>query len=323
MDNNYLLLQQALQCYGLAGASAYPLGSYNHHVYRVESADQQRYSLRICGFPEMKRRPFEDEMTWLAFVAQRNARLAPRPIANTQGELVTTLTTPAGDRLACLFAWIEGEDLRGAVTSAHLYKIGYLAATLHNIAREFPFPDASSDFRSGYRYDQSLMHEHYSWIDKRRTTIGAENVLLLQRAIDYVVAALDRIGTTPANYGMIHADMSFGNWLVHEEELYLIDFEQLGRGHFLYDLVVLWNELREHTTDFASLWQSFVAGYAEVAALPFRSEAELKPFVIATQLNFLDWFYNSMTPTVQAQQAQFVPQTYRLIEQGLAADGLL
>lgn len=322
MGNNHLLLQQALQCYGLAGASAYPLGSYNHHVYRVESADQQRYSLRICGFPEMKRHPFEDEMTWLAFVAQRNARLAPRPVANMQGELVTTLTTPAGDRLACLFAWIEGEDLRGAVTPAHLHKIGRLAATLHNIAREFPFPDASSDFRSGYRYDQSLMHEHYSWIDKRRATIGAENVILLQRAIDYVVAALDRIGATPANYGMIHADMSFGNWLVHEEELYLIDFEQLGRGHFHYDLAVLWSELREISADFVLLWQSFVAGYQKVAELPFRQEVELQPFMVALQLNFLDWFYNSMTPTTQVEKAPQVPLTYAAIRQHLQAVGI-
>ena len=322
MDNQ-VSLEQALACYGLTGATVYPLRSYNNSVYRIERADQQRFSLRICGFANMQRRSMEDEMSWLAFVAQHNPRLAPRPIANRQGELVTAIATPAGERLCALFAWVEGHELHQGVTPADLRKIGRLVAKLHAIARQFPFPDAASDFRDGYRYDQSLMHSHYSWIEEKHATIGPANVALLHQAIEYVLAQLERIGATPANYGMIHADLNFGNLLVHEEEVYLIDFEQLGRGHFLYDLVVLWTELREHTTDFASLWQSFVAGYAEVAALPFRSEAELKPFVIATQLNFLDWFYNSMTPTVQAEQAQFVPQTYQLIEQGLAADGLL
>jgi Ser/Thr protein kinase RdoA (MazF antagonist) len=108
MDDNQSLLQQVLDRYGLSTSRAFSLHSYNNQVYRIENADKQSFSLRICGFLNMKHHSMEDEMRWLDFVAQRNPRLAPRPIANQQGELVTVVATPAGDRLACLFAWIEG-----------------------------------------------------------------------------------------------------------------------------------------------------------------------------------------------------------------------
>lgn len=65
----------------------------------------------------------------------------------------------------------------------------------------FPFPDATSDFRSDYRYDQILMHQHRDLIEKRGAVIGTENVALLERAIDYVLAALDRMGASPPTTG--------------------------------------------------------------------------------------------------------------------------
>ena len=315
MADNQSLLQQVLAAYGLSNARATPLPSYNNQVYCVETNDQQRFSLRICGFPNMKPRSMVDEMVWLDFVAQRDPRLAPRPIANDREEFVTATATPTGERLSCLFAWIEGQELRGSATPVELHKIGQSAAALHNIARAFPFPDANSDFRSDYRYDQSLMVSHRDWIDKYCAAIGAEQVALLDRAIDYVVAALDRLGTTPANYGVIHADLHLGNMLVQDGAVAIMDFEQLGRGHYLYDLTVLWTELQDEPTAFTPLWQSFVAGYAEVAEVPFAAEEELNPFIVAIQLNALDWIYNADNPAVRVDYGPKLPFYYASIRQ--------
>lgn len=310
MADNQSLLQQVLARYRLTGANATPLSSYNNQVYCVETNDQQRFSLRICGFPNMKPRAMTDEMAWLDFVAQRDPQLAPRPIANDRGEFVTVTATPAGERLSCLFAWIEGRELRGAATPAALHKMGQSAAALHTIARAFPFPDATSDFRSDYRYDQSLIVSHRDWMEKHRDQIGAAQVTLLDRAIDYVVAALEQLGTTRSNYGVIHADLHLGNVLVQDGKIAIMDFEQVGRGHYLYDLTVLWTELQDEPTDFTPLWQSFVAGYAEVADLPFTHEEELNPFMVAIQLNALDWIYNAANPAVRVDYGPKLPFYY-------------
>lgn len=315
MNEQQALLNQVLARYHLSGANATPLRSYNNHVYCVESADHQRFSLRICGFPELKRRTMDDEMRWLDFVAQHNPRLAPCPIANDRGEFVTVTATPAGERLSCLFAWIEGRELRGVATPAALHKLGQSAAALHTIARAFAFPDATSDFRSDYRYDQSLMVSHRGWIEKHRDQIWAEQVALLDRAIEYVVAAMNQLGTKRANYGVIHADLHLGNVLVQDGEIAIMDFEQLGRGHYLYDLTVLWTELQDEPTDSTLLWQSFVAGYAEVAAAPFTDPAELNPFIVAIQLNALDWIYNAANPAVRLDYGPKLPFYYGSIRE--------
>lgn len=83
-------------------------------------------------------------------------------------ELVTAIDTPAGERLCALFVWVEGTVLQGALTVVELHNLGRSVATLHNIARQFTFPDATCDFRSGYCYDQALMLNHRDWIDKHR-----------------------------------------------------------------------------------------------------------------------------------------------------------
>lgn len=315
MNEQQVLLDQVLARYQLTGATTTPLPSYNNHVYCVETADHQRFSLRICGFPELKRRTMEDEIGWLDFVAQHNRQLAPRPMANDQGDFVTVTATPTGERLSCLFAWIEGHELRGKATPADLYQIGQSTAELHTIARRFPFPDAASDFRSGYRYDQALMVSHRGWIEKHRAVIGADQVVLLERAIDYVVTALDQLGTTRTNYGVIHADLHLGNMLVQDGTVAIMDFEQVGRGHYLYDLTVLWTELHNEPTAFAPLWQSFVAGYATVADLPFTKEADLNPFIVAIQLNTLDWIYNATNPAVRVEYGPRLPFYYESIRQ--------
>lgn len=315
MKDNQQLLQQVLQRYGLSDATAHPLHSYNNQVYRIEGTDNQCFSLRICGFPEMKRRNMEDEMHWLDFVAQRDPRLVPRPIANDLCEFVTVTAMPERDHLSCLFAWIEGQELRGSATPVEMRKIGRSAAALHTIAREFPFPDASSDFRNDYRYDQSLMLSHRGWIEKHRAAIGSERVTVLDRAIDSVVAAMDRLGTTRTNYGVIHADLHLGNVLVQDGEVAIMDFEQLGRGHFLYDLTVMWTELLDEPANHPLLWQSFVDGYGEVAEVPFSQPEELNPFIVAIQLNSLDWIYNAANPSVRDAYGPKLPFYFESIRQ--------
>ena len=42
----------------------------------------------------------------------------------------------------------------------------------------------------------------------------------------------------PDEWGMIHADLHVGNFLVNDQEIIPIDFSFCGYGHYLYDLSV-------------------------------------------------------------------------------------
>ncbi len=279
----------------------------------MEAADGCVYSLRITA-PEFKeRRWMEDELAFLDFAAGVGTVAAPRPVRNRDGELITAISTPEGERLACLFDWIEGEPASRHLTPDILRQCGRITAHLHEIGRAFPFPDEANGFRPGYRYDQALARSHREWIPQHRAEIGPENEALLEQAIEYAVAGMDRVGQTRQSYGVIHADLHFGNFLVHNGRVSLIDFDQLGRGHYCYDIATLRVELYDDPPTQAAHWQAFKAGYVEVTPLPFADDAELDPFIVAVGLVFLDWVYNAPNPQVRVEKAQFIPGVYASI----------
>jgi Ser/Thr protein kinase RdoA (MazF antagonist) len=186
-------------------------------------------------------------------------------------------------------------------------------ARLHQIAREFGGSFHKKDFRSGYRYDSSLVISHQDWIEAHQAEIGVENVRLLDVAVTWLIKELKCIGETSDNFGIIHADLHFGNFLVQDDQVSVIDFDQLGWGHYLYDLAVLMVELFTEVEDYAERWEDFRVGYQQIAALPFQEEREIGPFVVAVNLAFLDWVYNSPNPAVRKQLGQRLPATFESI----------
>ncbi|MBI3960312.1 MAG: phosphotransferase [Chloroflexi bacterium] len=317
--NNEGIRNAVLDAYALSGAQIHLLQSRWNHIYRVEAADGARYSLRICA-PEFKdRRWMQDELAFLDFVAEVGTICAPRPVRNRDGALITAIPAEEGERLACLFEWVEGEPSYRNLTVDMMAQIGRLTAHLHEIGRAFLFPDATNGFRADYRYDQALARSHREWIPEHRAEIGPENEALLQRAIDFVVEGMDRVGQARATYGVIHADLHFGNFLVHNGQVSLIDFDQLGRGHYCYDIAFLLTELYDEPESQPARWQAFKAGYAEVTPLPFDDDAELAPFLIAVGLAFLDWVYNAPNPQVRAEKMRYAPGVYRMLREKIGA----
>lgn len=305
-----VVLQQALSRYGLENARTRLLQRLWNETYFVEAANGNRYNLRICSPLLQDKSVLEDELYWLEYVSQRTQTLVPRPIANDQGELLTTLYTDEGNRFSCLFAWIDGEDARKSISVPVLYEIGRSVASLHQIAREFAFPHERTDFRRGYCFDRTLVASHRGWIEVHRQEIGTENYGLLHAAIDWLLEGFERIGETRENYGFIHADLHLGNFLVQDGQVSVIDFDQLGRGHYLYDIATLMVDLYEYEEQFPSLWAAFKRGYQAVANLPFHQESELDIFIVAVRLAFLDWVYNAQEPNVRMTKMPLVPAVY-------------
>jgi Ser/Thr protein kinase RdoA (MazF antagonist) len=313
--NEEQILQAVLERYKLGQVQTQLLGSLWNHVYRVEAHNSQLYSLRLCNPVIQEIHDVEDELIWLEFVANHQQVRVPRPVRNQQDSLVTTITTGKGKRLGCLFEWVEGEPARKNLTSRVMEQIGQAVGALHEIAREFGNPLQHKDFRTNYRYDSSLAASHRDWIEEYEAEIGTDKAKLLYTAVAWLIEELTRIEEAGSNFGFIHADLHFGNFLVQDGEVSVIDFDQLGRGHYLYDLAVLMVELDYELTKSTDCWEKFLGGYQQVAALPFEKESELHPFIVAVNLAFLDWVYNTPNPAVRQQMAERLPATYASIRE--------
>ena len=312
------LVQRILAQYRLSGAETSPLGSINNSVYQIQTPTGQKFSLRILPKEWNMRQSLEEELTFLDFVAQRNQVVVPRPVRNLQGELVTVLSTTEGDRLSCLFEWREGQEIKHCLTLPLLKEIGRSVAKLHQIGKEFGFPTPDNHFRRGYHYGKELATSHREWIEVHKEEIGTEHVTLLLSAVEKVVVGMERMGETLENFGFIHADLHFGNFLAQDDQICILDFDQLGRGHYGFDIAILMEELLNEPEPFTLRWESFLSGYQEVADLPFRQESELDIFLIAVHLGFLDWVYNASNPAVRTEKGQYLTGAYENIRAKLS-----
>ncbi len=304
---------QILAQYSLIQPQIVHLGTLWNSTYRVTSEDGTRYNLRVCNPRFQDRRCLHDELVFLDFVAKRQQVRVPQPVLNRHKEFVTVVSTPDGDRLSCLFTWIEGQDARSRLSHPVLSQMGQSVAFLHEAAQAYAFPSEGDGFRESYRYDEKLILSHREWIAERAGEIGSERVSLLHKAIDNVLAALTVIGKHRDTYGFIHGDLHLGNFIVQGEEVYVIDFDQLGRGHFCYDIATLMVDLLDEAADFAARWTSFRAGYQTATTLPFPDAQMLEPFMTAVDLAFLDWYYNSMTSQARTQYTRRFRATYESI----------
>jgi len=308
------LLAQIIAQYQLGQPQMTHLGILWNSTYRVMAEDGTRYNLRVCNPLFQDRRCLRDELVFLDFVAKRGQVGVPQPVPNRHNEFVTVVSTPEGNRLSCLFTWIKGREARDRLSAPVLHQMGRSVALLHEAARAYAFPADGDGFRKDYRYDEKLILSHREWVVEHAVEIGNERIALLYRAIDAVLTALTRDGKCRDNYGFIHGDLHLGNFIAQGEHVYVIDFDQLGRGHFCYDIATLMVDLLDEPGDFDARWNSFKAGYQAVTAHPFPDAQRLTPFVIAVELAFLDWYYNSMTPFARVHYTGRFQATYESIQ---------
>ena len=103
----------------------------------------------------------------------------------------------------------------------------------------------------------------------------------LEDARKALEAAEIAIGTDCARYGLIHGDPSFGNVLFDGELPCLIDFDDLGYGHYVSDLAIVlagaWGKL-----GFEQNRAALFEGYERVRELS-REEMEALPAAMAAR----------------------------------------
>lgn len=303
------LAQLALEKYGLAGSDMMLLQDMWNTTYCVTDSNDRQYNLRINGGALQELQKVEDELTFLDFVARRQQVRVPKPVRALAGELVVPVETADGfdkpeRRLCCLFEWIDGSVVRENLSDSVLHKMGSAAARLHQAAQEFRFPTPDDPFREGYHHDETVILQHREWLAKLEAEIAPDRVKLIHNAVDHVLHEFGEIDKVRNNYGYIHADLNPNNYIVTNaglanEEVSVIDFEQLGRGFFHSDFAVMKAELIFLEQDVDRLWASFKAGYQSVMPLPFDHDDELEPFIMAGDLAFLDWIYNTPSPHVR------------------------
>jgi len=302
------LALKALTAYDVQEPRLKALQHEGNTTFRVDSANGERYMLRIHHPALRTVETVRSEMMWLAALRRETDLVVPEPITTLDGNLltVTNVTEIPEPRICVLFRWIDGRFLDHRLTSSQLERVGAFMARLQLHGAQFRPP---AGFVRG-RLD------NLTEAARRMAGQGTNETLIRQQidnpvdesaAIHLVaeicspedgarVAALIRkarevqqvVGQTSETFGLIHGDLHQGNYFFHNGQVRAIDFDDCGYGYYLYDMAVTLSEVnwRKNTPE---LRKGFLKGYHSIRELSSEHEGYLDMFIAFRDLQLIIW----------------------------------
>jgi Ser/Thr protein kinase RdoA (MazF antagonist) len=288
--------REALAAFPIEAGEPEPIAMAENVTFRVRDRSGAAYTLRLHrpGYNSLEE--LEAERAWTGALAEAGLS-APRGVRTRDGRWYASVYIPHTDetRHVGLTGWTEGEVLSDVIerqgpasAPGHFARLGAVTAALHNQAAAWTPP--AGFVRHALDRD-GLMGESPFWgrFWDSRALDAAERGLVL-RTRHALARALDRLGTGPDLYGLIHADLHPGNVLVNGEALSVIDFDDAGFGWRPYDIAVALF-YQQHTDHFAEVRDAYLAGYRAVRPLP-RALADLIPmFLLVRGLALIGWLH--------------------------------
>jgi len=289
--------RRALEAYVVPVARIAPLKNVYNTTFRIVAQSGEWYVLRVSHPRRTSVEVVRSELLWLAALRQDAGLHVPEPVRNREMQYVTVLADAAEPRpyLCALFHWTTGRFLSRTSSPGHLHRVGELMARLHDHATHWERP--AGFVRPRVENLNPLQQERDDDFDE---TVAARAIqaiasvstpkqgAVVAAVIEKVWAVLQGLGEGPADFGLIHADVHQWNYLFHNGQVGVIDFDDCGYGHWLYDLAVTLYCLTDRP-DFAALRNAFLSGYRRSRLLSSEQERHLETFMALRRLQDLLW----------------------------------
>lgn len=317
------LAEEALGLYGMEGASLSVLrrSQFFNTSFGVSAPDGTRYVLRIhrpSRNPERKRVKIQSELWWMNRVREDLHISTPRPVCTLSGDEVVQVGAPGvpESRFCVLFHYVEGRFLQRGQRRRHLEQVGMLTARLHDHSTRLTVPPT---FRRNV-VDRVDAEFEDSVADHLGPAWPADAAATIRAAFSRFRDVQRRLGNDRDAYGVIHADIHHWNYLFYRGQIRLIDFDDSGWGHYLYDLAVTAQQIALLPQG-PELWDALLTGYRRVRDLSPEHEAMIESFRMLREIQDVHF---DLTQRVSPDWDHFLPRVQLVmaeIERSLASGG--
>jgi len=292
-------------------------------TYRIDGADgRPRFALRVHRPGYHARAGIASELAWMTALRRDGVALTPVPVAGSDGQLIQAVQDPerGEPRHVVLFDWEDGrEPSPSDDLPAQFEVLGETSARMHRHVRGWSRPPSFE--RHVWNFETSLgARPHWgSWRDG--IGVDAPALSLFGRTVDLIRTRLQRFGTGPERFGLIHADMRLANLLIDGERVKVLDFDDCGFSWNLYDAAAAVSFF-EHEPQVPELLAAWVRGYRRVSPLPAADEAEIPTFVMLRRLLLVAWIgSHADTDLARSMGEAYTAGTAALCERYLAGFG--
>lgn len=250
------LALRALEAYDIIGPRLKAIIHETNTTFRVDAADGSRYVLRIHAPSGRTAAAVQSELLWLAALCRDTDLTSPEPVPTRSGELLT-IADDAGvpePRICVLFRWIDGRFFDDSLTPVHLACVGELTARLHLHSAGFQRPDGfvrgrvdalTGAARAAMVHEMQVEHPEDAAAAIRLITenCSPEDGARAAQLISIVREIQRTVGQGSETFGLIHADLNQWHYFFKRGAVRVIDFDDCGYGHHLYDLAVTLSEV--------------------------------------------------------------------------------
>ncbi|MDY6945534.1 MAG: phosphotransferase [Pseudomonadota bacterium] len=235
----------------------------------------RRYALKVYRTRWRSQQSILGELAALRHVGAKGVEVA-LPVARNDGDWITTIAAPEGQRCAVLFEWADGQAPQ-YTNADHMYRYGDLLARLHAAGEDLPTDIARPHLDGTYLLERP-MHQI-----RRRLKHLPSIAAAVEALADRTRAHLERAAPRLNDSAFCHGDIWSNNARIEGERLVLFDFDFCGTGWQLFDLATFRWHTRSVGVELAA-WRPFIAAYLKVRPAAAESLRCLGLFMILRHL---------------------------------------
>jgi Ser/Thr protein kinase RdoA (MazF antagonist) len=229
-------------------------------VFSVESPSRGHFALQVFSLSRNNEN-LVPELLWLRALRTEEIPV-PEPVPAADGSFVSRVSLEGASepRLCALRRWLPGRPgglNRGPRRSpAELSRAGSCVARMHRHFERYGAPEGVT-FPYVWDWDWVFGKAVPLW-NKGKSVYSPSELDVFRAAAKRVWQDLQELGKDGNVYGIIHRDLHPNNYLFHNGEAYVIDFEVCGWGYYLFDIAVTFLALERHGPQ---LQAAFLEGY--------------------------------------------------------------
>jgi len=324
------LAERVLARYDLHGASLTLVSETANAVFHVTvpsgrpqrlvetgmTRDGAAYALRLRPPGWHRTQPMAEELQWLLALRRDTDLVVPEPVPACDGTLIQDISDPDTSEpwQGVLFHWVAGERRTETLTPPDLERVGTCMARLHQHAAAFVTAYHPPLTRRA-RFCDVLAWRH--GFPPAVAVYTPHDLAVFAVAAQWVQTACQAVEEIAHSVGFIHADMHQWNYLFHDGDVRVIDFDDCGWGYYIYDMAVTLTDIDDRD-DYVALRHAFLTGYTRIQPLPPGYETYITPLSAARILFMLEWLLARAHPEPWAWGEAYMRNAVGRLERLLA-----
>ncbi len=284
MDNrireyfNEKVLSEAAAYYSTSIPELKGLDGFENFIYEFEQSGKA-YILRISHTSRRTKDMIDAEMHWIEYLHDHRVNCS-LPLKSNNGNLVEIVGVGEHSFVVCAFDKVPGCHITKVLDTKQLrYNYGRQLGRMHRVTKDY----------------QSKTTQRIQWFEDELVSgfdrvVPPDQKIIMDKMRENTQQVM-AMNTNRDNFGLVHFDVHISNFFVHNEDIYIYDFDDSQYAFFAADIAIVMFYFTEYCPkggnreEFINeFYRDFMQGYNSENSLPAEELAKIPIFLKQREL---------------------------------------